>query len=298
MRYRLLGKTGMNVSVIGLGTWQYGGEWGHDFTQGEVDAIVAAAQDCGINLVDTAECYGDHLSERLLGNALRGRRDKWLVATKFGHDFRGFMNRDDKRSAQDARRQLEESLRALQTDYIDLYQYHSIRDSEFDDEALRAFLEKQVKAGKVRHLGNSIASGLDPQHQAQRSQWAGVEALQLVYNRLERKAEQVFELCRQQQLGVLARVPLASGLLSGKYRPGTTFTGSDVRAQRNPEQLEAQLREVERIQRKEVPPGVDMAKWALAWCLHDQVVTSVIPGAKSVEQVRANAAAAELVDAA
>src|SRR5687767_3214399 len=137
MKYRFLGSTGLRVSVIGLGTWQFGGEWGKDFSSEEVGAILRRSEDLGINLVDTAECYGDHLSERLIGAAMQGRRDKWIVATKFGHRFTGFLQRTDERSAEDVRGQLEGSLRALKTDYIDLYQYHSVRDSEFFDEAVR-----------------------------------------------------------------------------------------------------------------------------------------------------------------
>ena len=128
-----------------------------------------------------------------------------------------------------------------------------------------------------------------------RSDWANVEAVQLVYNRLEREAEKVLPLCREMNLGVMARVPMASGLLSGKYKPGTTFTQGDVRSTRQPERLAAQLAEVEQIAKQEVPAGVNMAQWALAWCLRNEAVTCVIPGCKNVEQVRSNAAAAKLL---
>src|SRR5437867_4674769 len=128
MKYRRLGKTELKVSVIGLGTWQFGGEWGKDFSPEEVRDLVARAKDLGINLIDTAECYGDHLSESLIGDAIRGDRAAWVVATKFGHKYHGYMNRTDERSAGDVRVQLEDSLRALKTDYVDIYQYHSVRN--------------------------------------------------------------------------------------------------------------------------------------------------------------------------
>src|SRR3954447_20833025 len=137
MKYRRLGRTGIKVSVVGVGTWQFGGEWGKDFTQDEVDRMLRRARDLGINLMDTAECYGDHLSESLIGNAIRGDRESWVIATKFGHKFHGYMNRTEPRSAADVRVQLEDSLRALRTDYIDIYQYHSVRNGEFDDPELR-----------------------------------------------------------------------------------------------------------------------------------------------------------------
>jgi aryl-alcohol dehydrogenase-like predicted oxidoreductase len=296
MKYRRLGKTGLDVSVIGIGTWQFGGEWGKTFTQDEVDRMFARAGDLGINLVDTAECYGDHLSESLVGGAIRGRRDRWVVATKFGHRFHGHMNRTDERSAADVRRQLDDSLRALQTDYVDLYQYHSVRDAEFDDPELRRFLEDAVKSGKVRHLGNSVSSNLDPAHQVDGSTAAHVEVIQIVYNRLDRRPEQTaFPSCRRQNLGVLARVPLASGLLSGKYKPGhATFAPGDYRAGQDPKSIDEKLKEVERIAREEVPPGVNMAEWALAWCLQHDAVSATIPGCKDVGQVESNARAADL----
>jgi myo-inositol catabolism protein IolS len=120
MQYRRLGKTHLRVSVIGLGTWQFGGEWGKDFTQDEVNQIFAAARESGINLIDTAECYGDHTSESLIGNAIAADRDDWIVATKFGHRFHGHLNRTDERTAADASAQVEASLAALKTDHIDL----------------------------------------------------------------------------------------------------------------------------------------------------------------------------------
>ena len=296
MKYRTLGETGLSVSVIGLGTWQFGGEWGKTFTQDEVNAMLGRAKELGINLIDTAECYGDHLSESLIGQAVKNDRSKWIISTKFGHKFHSFMNRTDERDVPHVREQLEASLRALQTDYIDLYQYHSVRDQEFRNPALWEFLQQAKRAGKIRHIGNSISSGLDLRVQTDPSTAADVEALQVVYNRLERKAEEeCFPSAMRQNLGVLARVPLASGYLSGKYKSGVRFTGSDYRTTQDQAKVDQKLREVERIHREEVPPGVDMAQWALAWCLRHPAVTAVIPGCKNVEQVEKNAMAAELV---
>ncbi len=296
MKYRKLGKTNLTVSVIGIGTWQFGGEWGKRFAQDEVDCMFARGRELGINLIDTAECYGDHLSESLIGNAIRNDRDKWIVATKFGHKFHGPMNRSDERNAEHVRQQLDDSLRALRTDYVDLYQYHSVRDAEFDDSEVRRVLEDALASGKVRHLGNSVGSNIDPTHQIDGSVAAKVEVIQIVYNRLERRPEQAaFASCQQQNLGVLARVPLASGLLSGKYKPGhTSFAPGDYRSSQSSKTIDEKLHEVERIIRDEVPPGVNVAEWALAWCLQHPAVTSVIPGCKSVEQVESNARAADL----
>jgi aryl-alcohol dehydrogenase-like predicted oxidoreductase len=296
MKYRRLGKTNLRVSVIGLGTWQFGGEWGKDFSQDDVNGIFDAARQTGINLIDTAECYGDHTSEAFIGEAIRRDRANWIVATKFGHKFHGYLNRTDERTAADALVQVEASLKALKTDYIDLLQYHSIRVEEFNNDELSAVLEKMLQSGKVRHLGNSI-SGQTRKNvdQVEASTRRHVEAIQLIYNRLDRAPEeQVFALCQAQDLGVLARVPLASGYLSGKYKPGDSFPANDIRAGHDPSATAEKLREVARILREEVPPGAEMAQWALAWCLKHPAVTAVIPGSKTPAQVRSNARAAEL----
>ncbi len=294
MKYRTLGKTGLRVSVIGIGTWQFGGEWGKDFTQQEVDGILRLASDLRINFIDTAECYGDHLSESLIGNAIHAQRGRWIIATKFGHRYLGFMQRSEPRSAAEVMQQLERSLSALRTDYIDLYQYHSVRNSEFDDQAVRDALARAKQAGKIRHIGSSI-SPPDNMHQTEGASAAGVEAIQVIYNRLDRAAEEaVLPSCQRQNLGVLARVPLASGLLSGKYRPGDTFPTNDFRNTQDPHRVSERIRQAQEIRQGEVPPGVPMAQWALAWCLQHPAVTCVIPGCKDEKQVQSNAAAADL----
>lgn len=111
MKYRRLGKTDLQVSVIGVGTWQYGGEWGRDFSQGEVTDILHRAGDLGINFIDTAECYGDHLSEMLIGGAISSARQNWIIATKFGHKYHGYLNRSEPRTPTDIVEQLEGSPR-------------------------------------------------------------------------------------------------------------------------------------------------------------------------------------------
>jgi myo-inositol catabolism protein IolS len=295
MKYRKLGKTDLNVSVVGIGTWQYGGEWGKDFTQKEVDAILDKAKDMGINLIDTAECYGDHLSEKFIGHYLKNQnREDWIVATKFGHHFHENFTRTNHWSAGEVVKQLDDSLRALQTDYVDIYQFHSGSDDDFQNEELWTVLDKQIEAGKIRHLGISIGSN-ENIYQTDLATEVNASVIQVVYNRLDRKPEeQVFPSCERQNLGVLARVPLASGYLSGKYKPGVIFDKNDVRNNHSQSEVLKQLRLVEEIQRNEVPEGVNMAQWALAWCLKHPAVTSVIPGCKNVEQVELNALAADL----
>lgn len=293
MKYRRLGKTELKVSVVGVGTWQFGGDWGKDFNQKEVDAILNRAKELGINLLDTAECYGPHhMSEKFIGDFLsRDRREDWVIASKFGH--RWHEHWEEAWDAEQIRIQLEESLKALRTDYIDLYQFHSGSDEVFNNDDMWTMLDKQVQAGKIRHLGISIGSNTNL-YQTDKATELNAKAIQVVYNRLDQAPEEVvLPSCLRQDLGVLARVPLASGYLSGKYKPGTVFS-DNVRKNRDQDEINAKLKLVEEIRRNEVPEGVPMAEWALAWCLKHPAVSCVIPGCKSVEQVEMNARAAEL----
>jgi myo-inositol catabolism protein IolS len=296
VKYRRLGKTSLRTSVIGVGTWQFGGEWGKRFTQQEVDRLLSRAKELGINLIDTAECYGDHLSESLIGQSIGKDREEWVIATKFGHKFHSNFERTDHWSPQEVVQQLEASLKALRTDYVDLYQFHSGSDEALDQDDLWEALSKQVEVGKVRYLGISISSKRENLYQTQRATEVGASVIQVVYNRLDRRPEErVLPSCRYQDLGVLARVPLASGFLSGKYQPGTQFTNrDDVRSLQDREEVQRNLKLVREIQQSEVPEGVPMATWALAWCLQQSAVTCVIPGCKTVEQVESNASAADL----
>ena len=295
MKYRRLGKTDMRVSVVGIGTWQLGGEWGKTFEQTEVDAMLDKAAESGVNLIDTAECYGDHLSEALIGRAIKGRRDDWIIATKFGHGFKEAFGRDMLFEPENVQEQLEKSLRALQTDTIDLYQFHSGTDEMFDTPGLWEMLQKQVDSGKVRHLGISVSKTHGSLYQVDKASEVEAEAIQVFYNRIHRKPEeQMFDSCIRQDLGVLARVPLASGFLSGKYDKEATFAGTDVRSIWQDEDEKRQIVEEVMRLKSEVPEGVPMAQWALAWCLQHPAVTCVIPGCKTVEQVESNAKVADL----
>ncbi len=233
--------------------------------------------------------------ESLIADVLNQDRKHWILATKFGHKFHGYLDRSEPRTPADVTEQLHSSLKALRTDYVDLYQYHSWGDDQFFNEDVQAVLLRHKSEGKIRHIGNSVSKN-DNVKQIAASARKQIEFIQIIYNRLDRTPETTtFPVCQQEHLGVLARVPLASGLLSGKYKPGATFQPGDHREKRDRAQLDAKLWEVEEIQKSEVPPGVNMATWALAWCLKNPVVTAVIPGCKDVRQVEANAKAAELV---
>jgi aryl-alcohol dehydrogenase-like predicted oxidoreductase len=289
MIFRTLGKTGLKVSAISLGTWQFGGEWNKTFTQNEVDELLDTAAAGGINLIDTAECYGDHLAESLIGNYLSRRdRTKWFVATKFGHKFLGFNNRQWEMEPHTVLRQLDLSLQALKTDYIDIYQFHSGSNELFDQPNLWEVLLKQKEKGKIRFLGISISSKADS-YQAINASKVGADVLQILYNRLDRRAEKdFFPYAQEQNLGVLVRVPLAGGFLTGKYKTGCTFPKTDIRSTYPTEKIISWIKEAEEIQKNEIPPGVSFSQWAIAWCLKNPIVHSVIVGCKTLDQLKNN----------
>jgi myo-inositol catabolism protein IolS len=293
MQYRRLGATELSVSVIGVGTWQWAGVWGKQFEQQEVDAILSRAGELGINFIDTAECYGHHLSEQFIGRSLGINRDKWIIATKFGHNH-GNDLADENYLPEQVLLQLEGSLRALQTDYIDIYQLHSATHELFDNDELWTMLDKQVQAGKVRFLGNSIGMP-NMKYQVRRSRDYGISVLQTIYNVTNAVAEEaVFPIAEKQDLGVIARVPLASGFLSGKYQPGHVFSGNDVRSMRPQKGLDREINAALNAL-EDKPSGMEPVAWANDWCLRQPQVATVIPGIKSVEQLEANAVAGSLV---
>lgn len=296
MLYRKLGNTDLRVSVIGLGTYQFGGSWGKEFKQSEVNDIFQTAEEEGINLIDTAPCYGVRRSEILIGEAVKENRDKWILATKFGHNRINREINEQRWSANDVLHQLEESLISLKTDYIDLYQFHSGSNDAFDNDELWTMLDKQKIAGKIRYLGVSLSRKSSEWriYQTEKARSVGASVIQVMYNRLLKEAEtEVLETCLKDNLGVIARVPLASGLLSGKYKVGTRFSESDARYKKySPELIDRYLAELEIISREEVPSESNILQWSITWPLKHPAVSTVIPGVKTADHVRMNARAA------
>lgn len=299
MKYRKLGKTNMKVSVVGLGTWQYCGQWGKKFTDKDVKEILDRAHELGFNLIDTAECYGDHVSEALIGQAIKGCRDNWVISTKFGHKCYEdvFGPRDYIYDAKSVKIQLEDSLRALKTDYVDIYLFHSGSNEQLENDELWTMLDKEKKAGRIKHLGISLHPNPDDNiHQVSLAAKYGVEVIELLYNRLDRNAEDgVFHICKDQDLGVMARVPLAQGYLSGNYKPGMVFPENDVRHSYYTENVHNErLARAQALLKYEVPARMNMADWAIAWCLQNPVVSTCIPGFKNIAQLESGARAANL----
>ena len=281
----------LEVSVVGLGCNNFGGRLDRQGAR----SVVAAALDAGVNFFDTADMYGETRSEELLGDALGGRRDQTIVATKFGWWI------DDQRHGakpEYVRRAVEDSLRRLGTDRIDLYQLHR-PDPETPIEQTLAVLDELVRAGKVREIGCSqfSAAQLREAQAAVRGGAARFVSVQNQYSLLHREPErEVLPECERQGLAFLPFFPLASGILTGKYRrgapapTGTRLSGSSGLADlflndRNLVAADALAAFAERR-------GHSLLELAFSWLLRHRVVSSVIAGAMSPEQVRANVAAA------
>ena len=292
MSYRRLGASGLAVSVVGLGCNNFGGR-----TDSERSAtVIAAALDEGINLFDTADRYGGAgASEAILGAALRGRRDDVVIATKFGMDMQGANGVD--LGARGSRRYIiraaEASLRRLGTDWIDLYQMHVPDPGTPIEETLSA-LDDLVRSGKVRYLGHSNFRGwqaADADWTARSCQLTPFISAQNEYSLIDRGIEtEIVPACERFGLGLLPYAPLGSGLLTGKYRRGTPPpAGTRLAADRHAAWLaNAPWDTIEALEKFAAERGLSLLQVAIGWLAAQPVVGSVIAGATTPEQVRAN----------
>lgn len=300
MQLRRLGRSGLTVSVVGLGCNNLGRRGAATETQEGADAVVHAALDAGITLFDTADTYGAEpgLSERMLGAALGRRRDEVVLATKFGMDLRGANGPDF--GARGSRRYImtavEASLRRLGTDHIDLYQFHTPDPRTPIEETLDA-LDDLVRQGKVRYIGHSNRAGwqiAEAEFVARDRGGARFISSQSHYNLLDRRAElEVTPAAEAYGLGVLPYFPLASGLLTGKYSSGVAPEGSRLTHSRQHVLAEADLDQLRSFGEFARERGLTELEVAFSWLATRPSVSSVIAGATRPEQVRANAAAAD-----
>ncbi len=295
MRYRTLGKTGIEVSEIGFGAWGIGGDWG-----GADDAAAVAALerafDLGINFYDTAHVYGDGHSERLIGQTFRTRRDRVIIASKIPpQTYRWPVTETDSIldtfSAEWIVKCTEESLRRLHTDYIDVQQLHAWTPLYTEVDEWYDALLKLKADGKIRAFGVS-ANDWDPYGAVDLVNSGRVDTVQVIYNIFEqRPAERLFPAAREQNVGIIARVPFEEGLLTGTIRPGHEFPEGDWRAGwLTPDRLEEAARRVDALRPYLAEDRPTLAALALKFCLHPDEVSTVIPGMRRPEHVEANAA--------
>lgn len=300
MEYRPLGRTGWNISEIGFGAWGIGGDWGPTKDEESLAALNKAI-DLGVNFIDTADVYGEGRSERLIAEVLRQRSEEIIVATKAGRRLNphvaGGYNRQNLTSF------VEQSLRNLQTDALDLLQLHCPPSEVYEMPEVFGILDDLMRAGKIRYYGVSVER-VDEALKA--ITYPNVQSVQIIFNMFRIKpAEQFFPAAHERQVGILARVPLASGLLTGKYRPDSQFAANDHRSfNRHGEAFDqgetfsgvdynTGLQAVEEL-RPLIPPGATLAEVALRWILMFPDVTSAIPGAKNPQQAEDNVRAASL----
>ena len=297
MQYRQLGKSGVRVSVIGLGTNRFGYE---RMPQSEVDRVMAAAADLGINFLDSANSYQGGRSEETIGSALKGRREQFVVATKFTSRTGNGPN-DWGASRYNLYQSVEASLRRLQTDRIDLYYVHNFDETTPMEEMLRG-LDDLVRAGKVRYLGASNFAAWQVARSNSLSDchgWSPFVASQVHYHLLERGAErEMLGFCHSRGVGLIPYFPLAGGFLTGKYRRGEPApAGSRGESNKYVQQYmtDANYTIVERLSALAAQEGHALGDLAQAWLLAHPEVSSVISGATHLEQVQENVKAAEWV---
>jgi aryl-alcohol dehydrogenase-like predicted oxidoreductase len=294
LEYRDLGETGMRVSEISLGTWAFGSEWG-EVSDDESYATLNRAIDLGVNFLDTADVYGDGRSEKLIGRLLRERSDDEIfVATKAGrrldpHTAEGY-------DYEHLSAFVERSLENLGVEVIDLLQLHCPPTEAYSQDETFEALDRLQAAGKVKNYGVSVEK---VEEARMALSYPGVKTVQIIFNIFRQKpAEEFFPLAGERNIGVLARVPLASGLLSGKMSAGRVFSENDHRNFNRGEtfsgvNFETGLRAAEEL-KSLVPEGYTLAQLALRWILMHQAVSCAIPGAKRPEQLEDNLAAAEM----
>jgi len=300
MNCRPLGRTGFNVSTISFGAWAIGGAWGKIDDRTSMAALHRAL-DVGINFFDTADVYGDGHSERLLARLKRERREPFYVATKAGR--RLDPHTADGYNWKNLSAFVERSLKNLEKSTIDLLQLHCPPPAAYYMPEVFGVLDDLVAAGKIRFYGVSVEK---VEEGLMALEYPNVQSVQIIYNVFrQRPADLFLPEAKRKKVGVLARVPLASGLLTGKMTLKTTFEPDDHRSfNRRGEAFDVgetfsgvdydtALEAVEKL-RQLVPRGVSMAEWALAWVLTNDAITCAIPGARRPDQVDQNARAADL----
>jgi aryl-alcohol dehydrogenase-like predicted oxidoreductase len=300
MRYRPLGRTPWKISEISFGAWAIGGSWGQ-VSDEESLAALHKAIDSGVNFIDTADVYGDGRSERLIAQLKKSRKEEIIVATKAGRRLprqtvEGY-NREN------LKLWIEDSLRNLAAETLDLLQLHCPPTAVYDRPEIFGMLDDLVQAGKILRYGVSVQT---IEEALKAITFPNVRTVQIIFNCFrQRPAELFFSRAKQRQVGILARVPLASGLLTGKLRRDSTFPPDDHRNfNRHGESFDVGetfsgvdynlgLDAVEEI-RKHVPPGISMSQFALRWILMFDAVTCAIPGGKRPDQVAENCRSSDL----
>jgi aryl-alcohol dehydrogenase-like predicted oxidoreductase len=300
MEYRELGKTGFKISEISLGTWQVGGKWGERFSKSNATSILNEAIDGGINFIDTADVYGSGLSEKMVGEVVRSRSERVFVATKCGRRLNPHNN--EAYTPEVLRRFVELSLRNTGLETLDLIQLHCPPGEVYERPEIFGLFEKLKEEGKILNLGVSVEKVGEA---LQAISYDNVTAIQIIFNMFRHKpADLFFPEAKRKDVGVIVRVPLASGMLTGLYSSETAFGKEDHRNFNRDGAMfdkgetfsgvnyQAGLEAVEEI-RTLFPGRENLAPLALRWVLMFPEVSCVIPGASTAKQLKSNLMASE-----
>ncbi len=290
MKYRTLGRTGLQISEIGFGAWAIGGQsYGSTRDEDSLEAL-AAAWEHGVTFFDTADTYGEGHSEKLIGKFLQDKRDQAVIATKVGWDFYhgGVKKNFDPHYIRFA---CDESLKRLGTDHIDLYQLHNPKIEMIQSGEIFSVLDELKSAGKIRFYGVSIYT---PAEALAVIESGKADTIQLIFNLIDqRSVDEVFPKAKENQIGMIAREPLACGLLTEKYTPATQFPKNDHRNRWDKEKMANDLQKIARIKMILKTPRLSLARAALEFVLNFDEVGTVIPGAKTKAQALENVMASE-----
>lgn len=303
MQYRQLGKSGLRISELSLGTWQVGGKWGSDFDDDNAEKILHTAIDSGINFIDTADVYSDGLSEKAVGRVVNARSEEVFIATKCGRKISPHVN--DGYTIEALRKYVEDSLKRLGREQIDLIQLHCPPTEVYYRPEIFGLFDDLINEGKIGHFGVSVEK---VEEAIKAIEYDNVTSIQIIYNLFrQRPADLLFDLADQKEVGIIVRVPLASGLLTGKYTEETTFgegdhrhfnrdgTAFDKGETFSGVNYNLGLRAVADL--KNLFPGDEnLAAIAIRWILQNPKITTVIPGASRPDQVLQNLQALEMQD--
>jgi len=298
MEFRILGKTGIKISAISLGTWQVGGKWGDNFRDANADEILNKAIDSGINFIDTADVYSNSDSEKAVGRLVKNRKEKIYVATKCGRQLQPHTSAAYQVDV--LRKFVEDSLTNMGLETLDLIQLHCPPTEVYYRPEIFALFDHLKKEGKIQHMGVSVEK---VEEALKAIEYDNVTTVQIIFNMFRQRPAQLFFIeAKKKNVGIIVRVPLASGLLTGKFSANTNFTEGDHRQfNRNGDAFDkgetfsginytTGLAAVDAL--KQIFPGqTNLAPLALKWILQFDAISCIIPGASNITQVDSNLSA-------
>ncbi len=306
MKYRQLPRTDLNLSEVGFGVWTVATNWWGKIPEEERAALLENAVELGINFFDTADTYGEGYGEEVLAKVLGHRRHELIIATKFGYDFYdqttprvGHQARPQKFDPDFVRFACEQSLRRLRTDYIDLYQLHNPTIDALEQDDLFETLEQLKEEGKIRYYGSALGPDIGWFEEGEASMKdRRVSSVQIIYSILEQDpAKAFFPIARDQEVGLLSRVPHASEALTGRYTEPPAFEEGDHRSHRRAEWLAEALRKVEQVKFLATEDtGRTLSQAAIKFCLYQPSIVSVLPNFTNLDELNAYTSAVDAPD--